>query len=241
MWAVMIGILLFLGAGMVTAYSIYTRIETTLKDLQIAYAIEQTKTEKLSQKADELSNRMEQARARERALEEKQGASEQEKSEWQAKSEKIETDLKKLQAAYTTEQARTKMLTQTGGQLLKAVEQAQAQLKALEEARARVKVLEQSQKVSSQEKSKLQAQSKRLQQAHQVLRRAYTAEEGKTKKLTQKVQDQSKTVKQAEERIKSLEARQKGEMMKVEKELQWKRQAEGWGKGFREAIDRIFF
>jgi len=135
-----------LATAMVIAYSTYTKLTTTLQELQRAHAAEQAKTRTLTQKADELSKALEQARAGMGALEESQKASEQEKkasAEQRAKLEgkgaMLETALQELRTAHAVEQAKTRALAQKADELSKALEQGQARVKALEESNEQLK------------------------------------------------------------------------------------------------------
>ena len=135
-----------LASAMVIAYSTYTKLTTTLQELQRAHAAEQAKTRTLTQKADELSKALEQARAGMGALEESQKASEQEKkasAEQRAKLEgkgaMLETALQELRTAHAVEQAKTRALAQKADELSKGLEQGQARVKALEESNEQLK------------------------------------------------------------------------------------------------------
>jgi len=241
-WWILIGILVLLGGGMAMSYSLHTKLETAFQEKQIEYAIEKGKTKTLTENVAELVKVMEQAQLREKTLKERLMASEEEKVRLQVKGGELATALQESQTAYATEQDRTKDLTQRVVELLKAMEQVQAQvMKTVERAQARVVALEQSQKAAEEEKSKVEARSRRIQQAHQVVRRALTAEEAKTKQLTQEVEKTSKAMKQAQDRVMSLEEKRKGEMMKRNGRINVEEAHKTWGKGFKQAIDRIFF
>jgi tetratricopeptide (TPR) repeat protein len=170
---------------MLIAYSTYTKRATALQQLQTAYATEQAKTKKLTQKADELL----------KALEESQRASGQEQGQLEAKATKLATAFQQVQTAYATEQAKTKKLTQKADELLKALEQAQTRVKALEE----------SQRASGQEQGQLEAKAAKLATAFQQVQTAYATEQAKTKKLTQKADELLKALEQAQTRVKALE------------------------------------
>ena len=81
---------------------------------------------------------------------------------------------------------------------------------------------------------KLKASLKQLQTTH-------AAEQAKTKELTQEVEKTSKAMEQAQDRVMSLEERRKGEMMKRNGRINVEEAHKTWGKGFKQAIDRIFF
>jgi len=238
-WWILIGILVLLGAGMAMSYSLHTKLEAALQELQIEYAIEKGKTKTLTEKVAEF---VKQAQLREKALKDRLMASEEEKVRLQLKGGELATALQESQTAYATEQARTKDLTQRVVELLKAMEQVQAQvMKSVAQAQARVVALERSQKAAEEEKSKVEARSRRIQQAHQVVRKALTAEEAKTKQLTQEIEKTSKAMKQAQDRVMSLEEKRKGEMMKREGRINVEEARRTWGKSFKQAIERIFF
>ena len=125
---------------------------------------------------------------------------------------------------------------------MKAMEQVQAQvMKTVEQAQARVIALEKSQRAAEEEKNKLKARSKRVQQAHQVLRKALTTEEAKTKELTKKLEQSSKVEEKSQDHAKDLEERYKGWLMKLKKEIEMRREQKRWGKDFYRALERIFF
>ncbi len=168
-WWVLVGALGLLGSGMLIAYSTYTKRATALQQLQTAYATEQAKTKKLTQKADELL----------KALEESQRASGQEQGQLEAKAAKLATAFQQVQTAYATEQAKTKKLTQKADELLKALEQAQTRVKALEE----------SHRASGQEQGQLEAKAAKRATAVQELQTAHATEQAKTKKSTQEMAD----------------------------------------------------
>ena len=184
-WWVLVGALGLLGSGMLIAYSTYTKRATALQEVQTAYATEQAKTKKLTQKADELL----------KALEESQRASGQEQGQLEAKVTKLATAFQEVQTVYVTEQAKTKKLTQEADELLKVLEQAQTRVKALEE----------SQRASGQEQGQLEAKATKLATAFQEVQTAYATEQAKTKKLTQKADELLKALGQAQTRVKALE------------------------------------
>jgi len=188
-WWVVVGALGLLGSGMVFAYSTYTKRATAFQELQTAYATEQAKTKKLTQKADELL----------KAVEESHRASEQAKGRLEAKGTKLETALRELQTAYAAEQAKTKKLTQKAEELVKAMEQTQARVKAVEE----------SHRASEQAKDQLEAKATKLATAFQEVQTAYVTEQTKTKKLTQKADELLKALEQAQARVKAVEESQR--------------------------------
>jgi len=193
-WWVLIGVLGLLRSGTLFAYDTDTKLETALREVQTASATEPAKTEKLSQKAEELSKAPEQAQARGKALEDNYRASEQAKGGLAAKAKQLTTTLQKLQRTFA-EQAKTKKLTQKVEELSKALDQAQARGKALEE----------NHRASEQAKGRLAAKARQLTTALQKLQRTYATEQTKTKKLTQKVGDLSKALEQTQARGKALE------------------------------------
>jgi len=239
-WWILIGVLVLLGAGVAMSYSLHTKLEATFQKLQIEYAIEKGKTKTLTENVGKF---VKQAQTREKVLKERLMASEEEKARLQEKGGGgLATALQESQTAYANEQAKTKDLTQRVIELLKAMEQVQAQvMKNVERAQARVVALERSQKAAEEEKSKVEARSRRIQQAHQVVRRALTAEEAKTKELTQEIEKTSKAMKQAQARVVSLEERRKGEMMKKTGRINVEEARKTWGNSFKQAIHRIFF
>ncbi|MEE9145311.1 MAG: hypothetical protein V3U06_11145, partial [Candidatus Binatia bacterium] len=136
----------------------------------------------------------------------------------------------------------TKDLTQRVVELLKAMEQVQAQvMKTVERAQARVVALEQSQKAAEEEKSRLKSEGVKLKASLKHLQTTHAAEQAKTKELTQEVEKTSKAMEQAQDRVKSLEEKRKGEMMKRNGRFNVEEARKSWGKSFKQALDRIFF
>src|SRR3989442_4212129 len=80
-----------------------TRLEMTLQGLQATYVGEMAAARKSTQKEEELTRTLEQAQARIRALEISQKVVEQEKSERESRSAKLETAVQGLQTAYASE------------------------------------------------------------------------------------------------------------------------------------------
>ena len=241
-WWILIGILVLLGGGMVMSYSLHTKLETAFQEKQIEYAIEKGKTKTLTENVAELVKVMEQAQLREKTLKERLMASEEEKVRLQVKGGELATALQESQTAYATEQDRTKDLTQRVVELLKAMEQVQAQvMKTVERAQARVVALEQSQKAAEEEKSRLKSEGVKLKASLKHLQTTHAAEQAKTKELTQEVEKTSKAMEQAQDRVMSLEEKRKGEMMKRNGRINVEEAHKTWGKSFKQAIDRIFF
>ena len=110
-----------------------TRLEMTLQGLQATYVGEMAAARKSTQKEEELTRTLEQAQARIRALEISQKVVEQEKSERESRSAKLETAVQGLQTAYASEQATTKKLTEKAEGLAKALEQVRARMRAREQ------------------------------------------------------------------------------------------------------------
>ncbi len=166
-----------------------------LRELQPAYISEQTKTRRLTKKAEELSKAVAEAEARLKDLQESESISEQEKFRLETKVAKVETALEVVQRAYIAEQVKTKKLGQKGGELSRALAEAQAQadklnqaerpLKEMEQVRAQLKALEEIQKASGQGKGEFKVAGTRLESMLQKLETAYYAEQAKIDQFTQ--------------------------------------------------------
>jgi tetratricopeptide (TPR) repeat protein len=195
--AVLIGAITLglLGAGVMIAYFYYSELARKLEELQTGYTAEQTEGARLARRGEELSKAVEQARARVKALEAAQKASEDKRAKLEAKNTRLETAVQGLQAAKAAEQATAGRLTQ----------RAQELTSALEQEKARVRGLEVSQKASEQGKSELAAKSAKLETAMQGLQTAYAAEQATTKKLIQKAEELSKALEEVQARLKTSE------------------------------------
>ena len=146
LWLTFTVAVVLLAGGVIMAYSLYRDIEAPLREVQSAYTTERRGSERLAQKVDELLDAVEEGRQREKSLRESQRAARDEKIELEAKISKLEAAVVRWQTAYTTEQAKTKKLTETAKDLLRVMELAQVRLKTLEDGY----------KASQSEKAKLE-------------------------------------------------------------------------------------
>jgi tetratricopeptide (TPR) repeat protein len=140
------------------------KLETAMKVLQKAYIVEQVKTRKLTQKANELSRAVEQAKGRGKL------------------PGQPPAQLKAMKQA----QGPGKDVNQLADRL-KEMEQVRAQVDALEESREapeQEKGKEEGQAASEQEKGKLEANETKLEAVLENLQNAYDAEQAKTERFT---------------------------------------------------------
>lgn len=227
----LVGIMVFLFAGLAMAVLVYSKIETTLQESQMAYANEQGRTERLTQKAEVLLKAVEEGQARERTLRESQRAFKGEKVGLEGDVAKLEAAVVRWQSAYSTEQAKTKMLTKTAKDLLAVMEQAQAQLKSLENGL----------KVSQKEKASMEEKTRSFETALTRWQTAHAAEQTKNRMLNERAEKLTKLAERSQDRVYSFEQAEKGRNMVIDKEREWKEKAGNWGKGFRKALNQIFF
>ncbi len=170
------------------------RLEKDLKEMQPVFMSEQTKTRRLTKKAEELSKAVAEAEARLKDLQESESLSEQEKIRLETKVAKVETAIEVVQRAYIAEQSKTKKLGRKAEELSKGLEEAQARadklnqavrpLKEMERVRAQLKALEERQKASGKEKADFKVKGTRLESMLQKLETAYYAEQVKVDKVT---------------------------------------------------------
>ena len=106
----------------------------------------------------------------------------------------LENSVQELQAAYATEQVKSKRLAQKVQSLTRTMEQAQAR----ENDRS------QKEKVSQEEKSQLELRASKLETEVKRWQIAYTNELEKTKKLSQTARELLNVMEQAQAQIKSL-------------------------------------
>ncbi len=231
LWLTFTVALVLLAGGVIMAYSLYRDIEAPLREVQSAYTTERRGSERLAQKVDELLDAVEAGRQREKSLRESQRAARDEKIELEAKISKLEAAVVRWQTAYTTEQAKTKKLTETAKDLLRVMELAQVRLKTLEDGY----------KASQSEKAKLEEKSKNFETALKRWQTAHAAAQTKNRVLTQRVDKLTKIAEQAQDRVHTLEEAEKGRRAKIETERLWEEKAENWGKDLGRAFKFIFF
>lgn len=231
LWLTFVGSLILLVGGMTMAYSLYKDIEASLREIQTAYANEQGRTKKLSQKAEDLLKAVEEGQARERALRESQRAFKEEKVGLEGDVAKLEAAVVRWQFAYSTEQAKTRKLTETAKDLLAIMEQAQARLKSLEDGL----------KVSRKEKASMEEKTKSFETALKRWQTAHAAEQTKNRMLNERAEKLTKLAEQAQDRVQTLEEAEKGRRMKRDHEREWKEMAKNWGKDYGKAFKFIFF
>ncbi len=231
LWLTFTVALVLLAGGVVMAYSLYKDLEASLRAVQTAYANEQGRTERVTQKAEDLLKAVEEGQVRERALRESQRAARDDKIELEAKVSKMEAAVVRWQTAYTTEQAKTKKLTETAKDLLGVMEQAQVRLKSLGDGY----------KVSRREKVKLEENAKTLETALKRWQTAHAAEQTKNRVLTQRTQKLTMIAEEARDRVHNLEQAEKGRKAKIEIERLWKEKSDKWGKDLGKAFKFIFF
>ncbi len=231
LWLTFVGSLILLVGGITMAYSLYKDLEASLREVQTAYATEQGRSDRLTQKAENLLKAVEEGQVRERALRESQRAARDEKIGLEAKISKMEAAVVRWQTAYTTEQAKTKKLTQTARDLLGVMEQAQIRLKSLEDGY----------KVSRRERSRLQKKANTFETALKRWQTAHAAELTKNRVLTQRTQKLTKIAEEARDRVHNLEQVEKGRRAKIEMERLWEEKSENWGKDLGKAFKFIFF
>ncbi len=221
-WWVIIGVLVLLGIGMMVAYS---ELETELQ-------AERAKIENLAQGAEGLSQALEQAQVRVKALDGSRRVSEQEKGTLQAVDARLRTELQ-------AERAKTKILDQRAQRLSEQMKQALAQMNAVraklresERAKRRLRAkatrletaLRGSETAISSEKAKTRAKSRQAStRASKIvkLKSKLRAEQAKNKELTLKAKGLSKAMEQAEARVKALkESTRARKVAKLETEHQ---------------------
>ena len=231
LWLTFTVALVLLAGGVVMAYSLYKDLEASLRAVQTAYANEQGRTERVTQKAEDLLKAVEEGQARERTLRESQRAARDEKIELEAKVSKMEAAVVRWQTAYTTEQAKTKKLTQTAKDLSGIMEQAQARLKSLEDGF----------KITRREKASLEKKTKGFETALKRWQTAHAAEQTKNRMLNERAEKLTKIAEQAQDRVHTLEQAEIGRRMKRDFEREWHERSANWGKGFGRAFKFIFF
>jgi len=229
-WA-LFGVLVLMIGGMALAYSVYAKLDTALQELQVANGVEQRKKQELLTMVQGLTQATEEARRRESELVQKHRGSDAENSQLELKASKLETEVKRWQIAYTTEQEKTRKLSQTAQDLLTVMEQAQSRLKGIEEGY----------KATKQEKADLEEKAKNLEIALKRWQAAHAAAEAKSRFLNQKVEQLSAALKESQEHAYALEQAEKGRIMQLDKEREWKEMEENWGEGYRKALERTFF
>ncbi len=231
LWLTFTVALVLLGGGVVMAYSLYKDLEASLREVQSAYTTEKSGSERLAQKVDELLDAVEEGREREKSSRESQRAARDEKIELEAKISKMEAAVVRWQTAYTTEQAKTKKLTQTAKDLLGIMEQAQARLKSLEDGL----------KVTRREKASLEKKTKGFETALKRWQTAHAAEQSKNRMLNERAEKLTKIAEQAQDRVHTLEQAEIGRRVKRDHEREWHERSANWGKGFGRAFKFIFF
>ncbi len=211
LWLTFVGGLILLVGGMTMAYSLFRDIEASLREVQTAYVNERGRTERLTQKAEDLLKAVAEGQARERILTESQGAARIDKIELEAKISKLEAAVVRWQTGYTTELAKTKKLTKTARDLLGVMEQAQVRLKSLDDGY----------KVSQREKARLEEQAKIFETALKRWQIAHVAEKTKNRVLTERTQKLTKIAEEARDRVHTMEQADKGRKAKMEIERLW--------------------
>ena len=227
----LVGVMVFLFAGLAMAYLVYSRLETTLQEMQIAYAAEKGKTKELGRQVEGLLKSMERARAQEQAYMKTRQASQQEKMKMKEEALSLKTSIKQMQGAYAIEQANTLKMRQTAKNLLNVMEQAQVQLKTLDRIH----------KAAVKEKHRLASESMRLKTTVKQLQTAYASEQAKTNSLTHQVDQLDKSVERSQDRVHSLEQAEKGRRMVRDIEREWKEKAENWGKDISKVVNQMFY
>jgi len=231
LWLTFTVALVLLAGGVVMAYSLYKELEASLREVQSAYTTEKSGSERLAQKVDELLDAVEEGREREKSLRESQRAARDETIELEAKVSKMEAAVVRWQTAYTTEQAKTKKLTQTAKDLLGIMEQAHARLKSLEDGY----------KVSKKEKAKLGEKAKTLETALKRWQTAHAAEQTKNRMLNERAEKLTKIAEGAQDRVHTLEQAEIGRRVKRDFEREWQEKAKNWGKDYGKAFKFILF
>jgi tetratricopeptide (TPR) repeat protein len=241
-WGVLIGALGLLGSGMLIAYSISTKLETALGELQTAYAAEQAETQKLTQEAEALVKAMEQAQARVKAVEGSHRAARQAKGKFEAKATKLAKDtklataLRELQTPYATEQAKTQKPTKEMAKTPEPVSRFGADIVTSYHAIG----ISYNMLGMNEEAVKAFQMAVELDpnhaESHFDLARVYIEylddSESAVPHFRRYVQlrPEAKDVEQI-----------KGWLMKVEKELKIKKEHRQWGKGLSQGLYKIFY
>ena len=231
LWFTFTVAVVLLAGGVVMAYSLYKELETSLREVQSSYTTEKRGSERLAQKVDELLDAVEVGREREKSLRESQRASRDEKIELEAKISKMEAAVVRWQTAYSTEQFKTKKLTETAKDLLGVMEQAQVRLKSLEDGL----------KVSEREKTRLEVKTKNFETALKRWQTAHAAEQTKNRMLNERAEKLTKIAEKAQDRVHTLEQAEIGRKTKRDFESEWNERSKNWGKGFGRAFKFIFF
>jgi chromosome segregation ATPase len=216
---------------MTMAYSLYKDLETSLREVQTAYANEQGRSDRLTQKAEDLLKAVAEGQVRERDLRESQRAARDEKIELEAKFSKLEAAVVRWQTAYSTEQVKTKKLTETAKALLGVMEQAQVRLNSLEDGL----------KVSEREKTRLEVKTKNFETALKRWQTAHAAEQTKNRMLNERSEKLTKIAEKAQDRVHTLEQAEIGRKTKRDFESEWNERSKNWGKGFGRSFKFIFF
>ncbi len=231
LWLTFVGSLILLVGGMTMAYSLYKDLEASLREVQTAYANEQGKTEKLTQKAEDLINVVEEGQAREKALRESQRAFKEEKVGLERDVAKLEAAVVRWQSAYSTEQAKTRKLTETAKDLLGIMEQAHARLKSLEDAL----------KLSRKEKASIEEKTQSFETALKRWQTAHAAEQTKNRMLNERAEKLTKIAEQAQDRVQTLEQAEIGRRAKRDFDREGEERAKNWGKDYCKGFKFIFF
>jgi len=231
LWLTFTVAVVLLAGGVVMAYSLYKELETSLREVQSSYITEIRGSERLAQKVDELLDGVAEGREREKSLRESQRAARDEKIELEAKISKMEAAVVRWQTAYTTEQAKTRKLTETAKALLGIMEQAHAQLKSLGDGY----------KVSKKERAKLGERAKTLETALKRWQTAHAAEQTKNRMLNERAEKLTKIAQQAQDRAHTLEEAEKGRRAMIKMERLWEGKSDKWGEDLGKAFKFIFF
>ncbi len=220
-----------LGFGVSMAYSLYKDLESTVREAQDAYAQEQDKSQILSQKTEQLLKAVDQGLAREKQLRENQQAVKDDKVRLEAEISNLEASVVRWQTAYSTEQAKTKKLTETAKDLLGVMEQAQTRLKSLEEG------LKETQKVNT----RLDTKNKKLEVALKRWQTSHAAEQSKNRMLKERADKLTKIAEKAEDRVHNLEQAEIGRRVKRDIEREWEEKSKSWGTDLGRSFKFIFF
>jgi chromosome segregation ATPase len=213
-----------------------TKLETALRELQTAYATEQAKTKKLTQKAEALVKAMEQTQARVKAVGESRRAAGQAKGKLEAKGTKLETALQELQTPYATEQAKTQKPTKEMAKTLELITRLRVDMVALHHAiGVRYNMMAMNEEALKAFQMAVELDPNHAE-SHFDLARVYIEylddSESAVPHFRRYVQlrPEAKDVEQI-----------KGWLMKVEKELEIKKERRGWGKGLSQGLYKIFY
>ncbi len=231
LWLTFTVALVLLAGGVVMAYSLYKELEASLQEVRSAYSKEKRGSERLVKKVDELLDTVKEGRERETSLREARREARDEKVEMEAKISKMEAAVVRWQTAYTTEQAKTRKLTETARDLLGVMEQAQVRIKSLDDGY----------KVARKEKSRLEAKTKTLETALKRWQTSHAAEQAKNRMLNERAEKLTKLAEQAQDRVHTLEQIEIGRKTKLDLERKWQERAKGWGKNISKGFRFVFF